>query len=460
MVPPHHVYLVPLTYSGTDGLCGNALLLSLDTLVAEGLLEASELPEPHECTPEMDNEGRAIPADFDAAVRLKEPRIQKAARRLLEDDKFATLRQEMTAWRSREKWVEESALFAVLCDHEPTCRGEDGKAKIWWFWDLPLRKRDRFALAEMRKKYKDLIEEFIVAQFLFDRQWMALKDYANERQIKVVGDMPIYVGGQSADVWTDAKLFELDPQTLVPKLVSGVPPDAFSATGQLWGSPLYDWNAHEKEGFRWWTRRLQRALALHDEVRIDHFRGFAGYWAVDADAETAMGGVWKVGPGMRLFDALEKNLGDSGVIIAEDLGVITPDVHALRKTLGAPGMCVLQFAFGGSPTNTHLIHNVYENCFVYPGTHDNDTTVGWWIRTTEEVNLPPRSSQPRPEPEPEPEPERIVTSKPVSFPLSRWYHRPASGMSSYHAIRPRSVISTQFPPPLFPLCPFRRSVTE
>ena len=193
--------------------------------------------------------------------------------------------------------------------------------------------------------------------------------YATARGVKIVGDMPIYVGGNSADVWANAGLFELGPDR-VPAKVSGVPPDAFSATGQLWGSPLYDWPAHEREGFAWWRRRVRMALTLSDEVRIDHFRGFAGYWSVAATEETAMVGEWRVGPGTRLFDALREEIG-SVPILAEDLGVITPDVHELRNAIGAPGMVVLQFAWGGGPTNTHLPHNHYENCFAYPGTHDN-----------------------------------------------------------------------------------------
>jgi 4-alpha-glucanotransferase len=220
------------------------------------------------------------------------------------------------------------------------------------------------------------VDAFIALQFLFARFWGEVKGYANARGVRLVGDMPIYVGGQSADVWAHRRLFELTADGS-PAAVSGVPPDAFSATGQLWGSPLYDWPAHRLEGYRWWVRRFARSLALDDETRVDHFRAFAGYWAVEAWRETAMVGTWRKGPGVELFEALEAGLG-AVPILAEDLGVITPDVVALRDAIAAPGMLVLQFAWGGGPANTHLLHNARDNCFVYPGTHDNQTTVGWW----------------------------------------------------------------------------------
>lgn len=268
-----------------------------------------------------------------------------------------------------------SRPLRIICE-TPECYG-----KVWWDWDMPVRQRDPATLARLRTEHKDKIDQFIALQFLFDRQWVKLKHYANELGISVMGDMPIYVGGQSADVWANQGLFELGPDSK-PLLVSGVPPDAFSETGQLWGSPLYDWAAHEQEGYKWWARRMQRAQQMYDEVRIDHFRGFAGYWAVEATQETAMVGTWKKGPGRRLFEAVERQIGPVG-ILAEDLGVITQDVKALREDIAAPGMVVLQFAWGGGPTNTHLPHNHYENCFCYVGTHDNDTTVGWWEKILE-----------------------------------------------------------------------------
>ncbi|EFN57034.1 hypothetical protein CHLNCDRAFT_21506 [Chlorella variabilis] len=359
LVPPENTYWSP--YSGLDGLCGNTLLLPVEELVQMGLLEGGELPAPQPVE---------LHADFAAVAEWKLPLLDRAAQRLLHGEAFGGLRDEMRAFRADNAWVEASALFSVLTE-QPGLVGE-----AWWDWPADVRDRDPDALAKVRGENADRIDSFIALQFLFDRFWKELKAYANSRGVGLVGDMPIYVGGQSADVWAHRDLFELLPDGK-PALVSGVPPDAFSETGQLWGSPLYDWKAHAAEDFAWWRQRISRSMQLYDETRIDHFRAFAGYWAVAADAETAMVGTWKKGPGAALFESLEAALG-SVPILAEDLGVITPDVVALRQAIGAPGMVVLQFAWGGGPTNTHLMHNIYENCFVYPGTHDNQTAVGWW----------------------------------------------------------------------------------
>jgi 4-alpha-glucanotransferase len=359
LVPPEKKYWSP--YSGLDALCGNPLLIPLDDLHTLGLLKAEEMPEPQ---PEKSH------ADFDAVYEIKTPLLTRAAERLLSESSMQGLREEMDVFRASNQWIEESALFTVLSEL-PNLKDE-----MWWDWPVELRDRDPTVLKSMRTNHAAEIDQFIAIQFLFDRCWRKVKAYANSLGISVGGDMPIYVGGQSADVWAYQHLFELT-EDRKPALVSGVPPDAFSATGQLWGSPLYDWKAHAAEGYGWWIQRFQRSLSLYDETRVDHFRAFAGYWAVDADEETAMNGKWKRGPGVGLFDALEAALGEIP-ILAEDLGVITPDVVELREEILAPGMCVLQFAWGGGPSNTHLPHNVYENCFVYPGTHDNQTALGWW----------------------------------------------------------------------------------
>eukprot|EP00887_Chlorella_sp_A99_P003420 scaffold7.g3420.t1 len=401
LVPPETSYWSP--YSGLDGLCGNALLIPLDELAELGLLSPSELPPPAPPAPH---------ADFPAVHAAKAPLLAAAAARLLGDPAHAGLRAELEAFRGANPWVEQSALFSVLAGL-PELAG-----RAWWDWAPAFRDRDPDTLARARAEHAEEISTFIALQFLFDRFWKDVKSYANARGIRLVGDMPIYVGGHSADVWASRRLFELTAEGR-PALVSGVPPDAFSETGQLWGSPLYDWNAQAADGYRrvrgggglragrrrelgvgregqgglswgvaapmelWWIQRFERSMQLYDETRVDHFRAFAGYWAVEAWRETAMIGTWKRGPGAELFEKLEEALGEIP-ILAEDLGVITPDVHALRLAIGAPGMIVLQarrsrrFAWGGGPTNTHLPHNIYENCFVYPGTHDNQTTVGWW----------------------------------------------------------------------------------
>lgn len=359
MVPPDPQFYSP--YSGTDANCGNPLAISLNELVKLGLLEHWEQPQ---SVPIAD-------VNFPAVEAVKNPLLRKAAQRLLGDDRFKGLRGEYEHFRTTyAAWIEDSAMFDVA-RNLPELR-----ELAWWDWPKELRLRDPATIKEFREKNKDAINEFIAIQYFFERQWKAVRAYANSKSIKIVGDMPIYVGGHSSDVWANRGLFELNEEGK-PDLVSGVPPDAFSATGQLWGSPLYRWTAHRKEGYKWWVSRMTRALQLYDECRIDHFRGFGGYWSISAKEETAMNGSWRQGPGLELFTAVKKALG--GVpILAEDLGVITTDVVALREAIGAPGMVVLQFAWGGGPTNVHLPHNHYDNCFVYPGTHDNETTVGWF----------------------------------------------------------------------------------
>lgn len=358
LVPPDPMYYSP--YSGLDSNCGNPLLISIDDLISDGLLDPSDAP-PH--VPVAD-------VDFPTVAATKFPLLKKAANKLLNDPSTAALKEEFKQFRKENSWVEDSAVFDIL-------RQQPELSELaWWEWPEELRFRKEGAMKETRQKFEAEIDEFIAIQFLFDRQWKAIKAYANSKGVKVIGDMPIYVGGHSADVWAHQGLFDLTEDGS-PAVVSGVPPDAFSETGQLWGSPLYRWKAHQKQNYEWWAHRLGRALQLYDETRIDHFRAFAGYWEVDAKAETAMEGTWRRGPGLELFTALKKKLG-ALPILAEDLGVITSDVVALREEIGAPGMVVLQFAWGGGTNNVHLPHMHYENSFCYPGTHDNETSVGWW----------------------------------------------------------------------------------
>ncbi|MCO5572791.1 hypothetical protein L7F22_026550 [Adiantum nelumboides] len=353
-------------YAGQDANCGNTLLISLEALVEDGLLNDTDLP-------------KKIPiskVDFDAVAALKDPLLVKAAKNLVNDK--GPLKAEMEAFRRQpviSAWLEDAALFAAI--------DAAVNEEFWWFWPAPLRDRNSKALENARKEHKDFIDAFVAQQFLFQRQWQALHKYANSKGIRIMGDMPIYVGGHSADVWANKNQFELDKATGKPLFVSGVPPDAFSATGQLWGSPLYDWKAMAKDGYSWWIKRMKRAFDLYDEFRIDHFRGLAGYWAIPADSKTAMVGSWKMGPREDFFTAVKKAVGKVD-IIAEDLGIITGDVLKLRKAINAPGMAVLQFAFGGDSNNPYLLHNHEKDQVVYPGTHDNDTIVGWWQRISVE----------------------------------------------------------------------------
>eukprot|EP00897_Mesotaenium_endlicherianum_P007226 jgi/Mesen1/6531/ME000333S05834 len=331
-------------YSGQDANCGNTLIISLDELVKEGLLDKSDLPEPVPL-------GRV---DYDAVAALKDPLINKAAKNLVKSQ--GPLRKELDEYRkdpSISSWLEEAALFAAI--------DSSLDKEFWWLWPEDVRDRQPEALEKARRDHKDF--------FLFQKQWAALHKYANEAGIRVIGDMPIYVGGHSADVWANRSQFTLS-ESGAPAQVSGVPPDYFSKTGQLWGSPLYNWTEMAKDGYKWWANRMRRAFDLYDEFRIDHFRGFAGFWAVPASAETAIDGSWKIGPREGFFEAIKEAVGKVD-IIAEDLAI------------NAPGMAVLQFAFGGDSGNPHLPHNHEPNQVVYPGTHDNDTILGWWEKATE-----------------------------------------------------------------------------
>lgn len=346
-------------YAGQDANCGNTLLISLEELVKDGLLMKEELPKPVD----------ADRVDFSTVADIKDPLIAKAAERLILSE--GELKNHFEGFRRDPEisnWLEDSAYFAAIDETLNTIS--------WYDWPGPLKNRHLSALEEIYQSKRDFINIFIAQQFLFQRQWQKVRNYAQMKGIKIMGDMPIYVGYHSADVWANKKHFLLNKSGF-PLLVSGVPPDAFSETGQLWGSPLYDWKAMERDRFSWWIRRIQRAQNIYDEFRIDHFRGFAGYWAVPSEAKFAMDGQWKMGPGKSLFDAIFRAVGKIN-IIAEDLGVITEDVIQLRKYIRAPGMAVLQFGFGSDADNPHLPHNHEQNEVVYTGTHDNDTTRGWW----------------------------------------------------------------------------------
>jgi len=270
--------------------------------------------------------------------------------------------------RQNAYWLEDYALFMAIKD-------EHGGAP-WWQWPQPLKRREAGALAATRQRLADEVSFHRWTQWVFFEQWLSLVAEARQRGIGLIGDIPIFVARDSADVWAHPELFQLDDE-LNPVAVAGVPPDYFSPTGQLWGNPLYDWRALEKTGFDWWLRRIRHALELADLIRIDHFRGFEAYWAVPAGARTAESGRWEKAPGEEFFQGIRNELGPLP-IIAEDLGLITPEVKALLNRFDLPGMKVLQFAFSG-PDNPFLPHNypASGNCVVYSGTHDNDTSRGW-----------------------------------------------------------------------------------
>lgn len=265
-------------------------------------------------------------------------------------------------------WLEEYALFMALKNAHNDI--------AWENWEEELRLREPKTIDKAKTDYAETMELYRFIQFVFAKQWFALKDYANEKGIGIIGDIPIYVAYDSADVWSDPKQFQLD-KDLKPRAVAGCPPDDFSEDGQLWGNPLYDWSYMKKDGFSWWKRRMGFALKLYDMVRIDHFRGFESYWSIPYGDKTAKGGKWVKGPNMALFNEFKKEFGEDMPIIAEDLGFLTPEVLSMLKKSGFPGMKVLQFAFTADVDSGYLPHNYNNNCVVYTGTHDNDTVLGW-----------------------------------------------------------------------------------
>ena len=277
----------------------------------------------------------------------------------------------------RGDWLDDYALFRAL-SHE-----HDGRP--WWEWTAELRRRDPAALRETRARLAEVLDQHRFEQFLFSSQWTDLRRYANERGVLLFGDMPIFVAHNSADVWAEPHYFDLD-ETGRPGHVAGVPPDYFSATGQRWGNPLYNWDVMQADGFAWWERRLRSMETQFDLIRVDHFRGFEAYWAIPADEETAIRGKWVKAPGEALFRRLRERLGDLP-LVAEDLGTITPEVEALRDAWGLPGMKILQFAFGDDfPEGAYLPHNYSRNSAVYTGTHDNNTVLGWYLNEANKEN--------------------------------------------------------------------------
>ncbi|MCU0812763.1 MAG: 4-alpha-glucanotransferase [Burkholderiaceae bacterium] len=353
-------------YQSVSAFAGSPLMVALEPLVERGWLQA---PAP----PAFDR--RQI--DWARVVPWRMEQLRAAAAGFFARAVPAE-REAFEAWCRREvDWLDDYAMFMAL-EAAHRARGVDGG---WWAWDAPLAARDPAALLTARREHAGEIAFWRFVQWCFDSQWAALRAYARERGVAVMGDLPIFIAHHSADCWARPDLYFLD-DAFQPTVVAGVPPDYFSATGQRWGNPLYRWERMADEGFAWWIARIRRALALADAFRIDHFRGFAGYWEVPASCPTAVEGRWVPAPGQALFDAVEAALGKLP-IVAEDLGVITPDVVALRQRFGFPGMRILQFAFAADATNHFLPHNYEPATVVYSGTHDNDTARGWWASATE-----------------------------------------------------------------------------
>jgi 4-alpha-glucanotransferase len=276
--------------------------------------------------------------------------------------------------KNNAPWLDDYALFTALKKHHA--------GAPWNEWPTAARDHTQARKTQWPQTVADDARATIFQQFLFATQWANLRAYAAARAVRIFGDIPVFAALDSADVWAAPQFFQLDPATSRPLRVAGVPPDYFAPNGQLWGNPLYDWPTLKKDNYRWWTRRLTAAFNFFDAVRIDHFRGFHDYWSIPANAPDARNGDWQPGPGLDLFHAIRHTLGNAP-LVAEDLGELTPGVHTLRKAAGLPGMAVLQFAFGGDATNLHLPHNHAPDTIVYPGTHDNDTTLGWYSTAPE-----------------------------------------------------------------------------
>lgn len=362
VLPLGHVDFASSPYCSVSAFAGNPALIDPRQLESDGLISHADV---------LENEysGSVYRADNAFALEKRLACLKKAFQNISDDTKVL-----VELFAKQNPWVKDYALFMTLKDRHDQ--------KPWWQWE------EKFARYESAVKATDEFREetefYTFVQCVFFMQWRTLKEYANSKSVCILGDMPIYVSRDSVDVWSNRELFKINPDSLAPDEVAGVPPDYFSQDGQLWGNPLYDWDKMEKDGYKWWTQRLRHSLKLYDRVRIDHFRAFASYWAVPADSETAKNGKWKTGPGMKLFSAVKKELPEAD-IIAEDLGSFGEDVVKLLEDTQFPGMRVIQFGFDPNSDSTHLPHNYPKNCVAYVGTHDNNTILGWlWEASPEE----------------------------------------------------------------------------
>lgn len=347
-------------YQSFSAFAGNPYFIDLDLLSKEGLLQKID----YETLDFGHNpESVAYEKIFKNKMKVLKVAYNNAKNKYLRD---------IEVFRENNKlWLEDYALYMTV--------KEKFQLKPWKFWDEDIKLRNEGALNTYKRELKEEIEYWVFLQYLFYKQYEELKAYANSKGIKIIGDIPIYVAEDSADTWANSNIFLLD-ENKTPTVVAGCPPDAFSETGQLWGNPIYDWKALEEEDYQWWTERIDASRKLYDVIRIDHFRGFESYWEIPYGEETAINGVWVKGPGIKLFNAIKKALGDVE-IIAEDLGFLTEEVINFRIESGYPGMKVLQFAFDSREESDYLPHNYEKNCVVYTGTHDNYTVNGWFKNT-------------------------------------------------------------------------------
>ena len=344
-------------YQSFSTFAGNPYYIDLETLIEEGYLTKADCEK-------CDFGDNDEYVDYEK-IYFSRFKVLKKAFRNSHIEKKADFQQFV---KDNSFWLDDYALYMAVKN------SFDGKS--WSEWDEDIKLRKKTAMQRYREKYAEEVMFFKFQQYLFSKQWFALKEYANRKKIQIIGDIPIYVAFDSADTWANPELFQLD-DTLTPVAVAGCPPDAFSATGQLWGNPLYRWDYHSKTGYAWWMKRIAYCYELYDVVRIDHFRGFDEYYSIPFGDETAEYGHWEKGPGYEIFKTMKTQLGNKAVI-AEDLGFLTKSVISLVKKTGYPGMKILQFAFDSREENDYLPHNYTANSIVYTGTHDNDTTIGWY----------------------------------------------------------------------------------
>ena len=343
-------------YQSPSSFAGNPYFIDLEELIEEGLLTKEECDS-------IDWGSNSSYVDYDALLEHRLVILKKA----FENEDLDKKEDFKKFVKENESWLEDYAMYMAI---KPCFDGA-----CWSDWAEDIRKRWGYSMDYYKTTYKENIDFYKYIQYLFDRQWKKLKKYANENQVEIVGDIPIYVAFDSADAWANPSLFQFDSENK-PSAVAGCPPDAFSADGQLWGNPLYAWDYHKNTGYDWWCRRMEHCFKMYDVVRIDHFRGFDEYFSIPANAATAKEGHWEKGPGMELFHAIRNRIGEKQ-IIAEDLGILTPTVKKLLADSGFPGMKILAFAFDPYGKSDYLPHNYDRNCVVYTGTHDNETLVQW-----------------------------------------------------------------------------------
>ena len=346
-------------YQSFSAFAGNTYFIDFDILIEEGLLNEADVKGA-----DFGDDPRKV--DYAKIFDARRPIMEKAVARFLEADDLSDYESFV---EQNAAWLEVFAEYMAIKEHFDNL--------AWTEWpDEAIRRREAASLASYREKLADKLTYHRVTQYLFFKQWLRLKAYANEHHIEIVGDMPIYVAADSADVWAQPHFFKTDAVGK-PTCVAGCPPDEFSETGQLWGNPIYDWEAMDKDGYAWWIERLRESFKIYDIVRIDHFRGFESYWEVPADSETSATGKWVKGPDYKLFAAVKEALGDLN-IIAEDLGFMTDEVIELRERTGFPGMKILQFAFNPDDESIDSPHLAPNNSVMYTGTHDNNTVLGWY----------------------------------------------------------------------------------